>query len=69
MTTHDSTSRLQLLSIAIFSGLSLATLLTLFVIPCFYVLLHDLFAGKAFNRLRRRYKRSGSAEAATRSPQ
>jgi multidrug efflux pump subunit AcrB len=32
---------LQPLGIAIFSGLSLATVLTLFLIPCLYVLLHD----------------------------
>ncbi len=32
---------LQPLGIVVFSGLSLATLLTLFVIPCFYTLLHD----------------------------
>ncbi len=37
---------LQPLGVVVFSGLSLATLLTLFVIPCFYILLHDLFAGK-----------------------
>jgi len=34
---------LQPLGVVVFSGLSLATLLTLFIIPCFYVLLHDLF--------------------------
>lgn len=33
---------LQPLGIVVFSGLALATLLTLFIIPCFYVLLHDL---------------------------
>lgn len=33
---------LQPLGIVVFSGLSLATLLTLFIIPCFYVLLHEL---------------------------
>ncbi|MGB3515302.1 MAG: efflux RND transporter permease subunit [Elainellaceae cyanobacterium] len=32
---------LQPLGIVVFSGLSLATLLTLFIIPCFYTLLHD----------------------------
>ena len=37
---------LQPLGVVVFSGLSLATLLTLFIIPCFYLLLHDLFAGK-----------------------
>lgn len=35
---------LQPLGIVVFSGLALATLLTLFIIPCFYLLLHDLFA-------------------------
>ncbi|MGK7958768.1 MAG: efflux RND transporter permease subunit [Crocosphaera sp.] len=35
---------LQPLGIVVFSGLSLATLLTLFIIPCFYILLHDLFS-------------------------
>ena len=34
---------LQPLGIVVFSGLTLATLLTLFIIPCFYVLLHELF--------------------------
>lgn len=34
---------LQPLGIVVFSGLSLATLLTLFIIPCFYVMLHDFF--------------------------
>ena len=33
---------LQPLGVVVFSGLSLATLLTLFLIPCFYTLLHDL---------------------------
>ncbi|MBE9179783.1 efflux RND transporter permease subunit [Oculatella sp. LEGE 06141] len=32
---------LQPLGIVVFSGLSLATVLTLFIIPCFYLLLHD----------------------------
>lgn len=31
---------LQPLGVVVFSGLSLATLLTLFVIPCFYTLFH-----------------------------
>jgi multidrug efflux pump subunit AcrB len=34
---------LQPLGVVVFSGLSLATFLTLFIIPCFYTLLHDLF--------------------------
>jgi CzcA family heavy metal efflux pump len=37
---------LQPLGIVVFSGLSLATLLTLFIIPCFYTLLHDLIGGR-----------------------
>ncbi|BCL37214.1 efflux RND transporter permease subunit [Nostoc sp. MS1] len=36
---------LQPLGIVVFSGLSLATVLTLFIIPCFYTLLHDLLGG------------------------
>jgi hydrophobe/amphiphile efflux-1 (HAE1) family protein len=35
---------LQPLGIVVFAGLALATVLTLFIIPCFYLLLHDLFA-------------------------
>lgn len=34
---------LQPLGIVVFSGLALATVLTLFVIPCFYLLLHGIF--------------------------
>ncbi|MDJ0650624.1 MAG: efflux RND transporter permease subunit, partial [Xenococcaceae cyanobacterium MO_188.B19] len=34
---------LQPLGVVVFSGLALATGLTLVIIPCFYVLLHDLF--------------------------
>ena len=33
---------LQPLGVVVFSGLALATLLTLLIIPCFYILLHDL---------------------------
>ncbi len=36
---------LQPLGVVVFSGLALATGLTLVIIPCFYVLLHDLFGG------------------------
>ncbi|AFY71617.1 acriflavin resistance protein [Thalassoporum mexicanum PCC 7367] len=36
---------IQPLGVVVFSGLSLATLLTLFIIPCFYTLLHDLLSG------------------------
>lgn len=35
---------LQPLGIVVFYGLSLATLLTLFIIPCFYVILHELLS-------------------------
>jgi multidrug efflux pump subunit AcrB len=44
---------LQPLGIVVFSGLSLATLLTLFIIPCFYTLLHDWHGG--MGRKQRRY--------------
>ena len=43
---------LQPLGIVVFSGLSLATLLTLFIIPCFYLMLHDFFGGKWMGRSR-----------------
>lgn len=33
---------LQPLGIVVFSGMAIATLLTLFIIPCFYLLIHDL---------------------------
>ncbi|MGA0200926.1 MAG: efflux RND transporter permease subunit, partial [Prochlorotrichaceae cyanobacterium] len=33
---------LKPLGIVVFSGLSLATVLTLFIIPCFYTLLHEM---------------------------
>lgn len=36
----DGSEFLQPMGIVVFSGLSLATLLTLFIIPCFYTLLH-----------------------------
>ncbi|MBD2021791.1 efflux RND transporter permease subunit [Leptolyngbya sp. FACHB-36] len=41
---------LQPLGVVVFSGLSLATMLTLFIIPCFYLLLHDLFNPTRFRR-------------------
>lgn len=44
---------LQPLGVVVFSGLSLATFLTLFIIPCFYVLLHELPGGKKPPRQRR----------------
>ena len=42
---------LQPLGIVVFSGLTLATMLTLFIIPCFYVLLHDIFKREGFGKL------------------
>ena len=44
---------LQPLGIVVFSGLALATLLTLFIIPCFYILLHD-FVDRISGKLRLR---------------
>lgn len=40
---------LQPLGIVVFSGLALATLLTLFIIPCLYSLLHDVISLKALS--------------------
>jgi multidrug efflux pump subunit AcrB len=45
---------LQPLGIVVFSGLSLATFLTLFIIPCFYLLLHDPRWTGGVKRLSRR---------------
>ncbi|NJN56379.1 MAG: efflux RND transporter permease subunit [Leptolyngbyaceae cyanobacterium SL_5_9] len=45
---------LQPLGIVVFSGLSLATFLTLFIIPCFYLLLHDPRWTDGVKRLSRR---------------
>ncbi|MDX2272621.1 MAG: efflux RND transporter permease subunit [Cyanobacteriota bacterium] len=42
----EGSELLQPLGIVVFSGLSLATLLTLFVIPCFYVVLHRLLSSR-----------------------
>ncbi|NJN38015.1 MAG: efflux RND transporter permease subunit [Acaryochloridaceae cyanobacterium CSU_3_4] len=42
---------LQPLGVVVFAGLSLATLLTLFIIPCFYLLMHDLFDWPAWLKL------------------
>lgn len=39
---------LQPLGVVVFSGLSLATLLTLFIIPCFYTLFHAFSASRFF---------------------
>jgi CzcA family heavy metal efflux pump len=42
---------LQPLGVVVFSGLSLATLLTLFIIPCFYVLLHEVPSPRKLTKL------------------
>lgn len=45
---------LQPLGVVVFSGLSVATILTLFLIPCFYTLLHEtLSSGGTLSRLPR----------------
>ncbi|MEH2164261.1 MAG: efflux RND transporter permease subunit [Nostoc sp.] len=48
---------LQPLGIVVFFGMAISTMLTLFIIPCFYILLHDLLGGNwakpVFIRLRR----------------
>jgi len=46
---------LQPLGIVVFSGMAIATLLTLFIIPCLYLLLHDLhwnWLTRLFSKLR-----------------
>ncbi len=46
---------LQPLGIVVFSGMAIATLLTLFIIPCLYLLLHDLhwnWLARLFSKLR-----------------
>ncbi|MCP6757391.1 MAG: efflux RND transporter permease subunit [Fischerella sp. CENA71] len=40
---------LQPLGIVVFFGMAIATLLTLFIIPCFYTLLHEIFTWKWMN--------------------
>ncbi|MDX2231438.1 MAG: efflux RND transporter permease subunit [Leptolyngbyaceae cyanobacterium bins.349] len=47
---------LQPLGIVVFSGLSLATLLTLFIIPAFYVLLHGIFEWRPGKQQPTRYE-------------
>ncbi len=57
---------LQPLGVVVFSGLSVATVLTLLMIPCFYTLLHDWFGGspKAMDpkRLERVFRQSQELE-------
>lgn len=54
---------LQPLGVVVFSGLSLATGLTLFIIPCFYTLLHDSFGDK--NRKKGARVRTGKKNQGT----
>ncbi|MBW4537927.1 MAG: efflux RND transporter permease subunit [Myxacorys chilensis ATA2-1-KO14] len=49
---------LQPLGIVVFAGLSLATFLTLFIIPCFYLLLHEMFGRLGGLGRKKRNKRS-----------
>ncbi len=39
----EGTEFLQPLGIVVFSGMAIATILTLFIIPCFYIMLHSVF--------------------------
>jgi hydrophobe/amphiphile efflux-1 (HAE1) family protein len=59
----DGGEFLQPLGIVVFAGLSVATLLTLFIIPCFYLLLHDPRWTSWLRRSRR------SARKSLRSPE
>ena len=43
---------LKPLGVVVFAGLTLGTLLTLFIVPCFYLTLHGLF-GRVRDRLGR----------------
>jgi Cu/Ag efflux pump CusA len=45
---------LQPLGIVVFFGMSIATVLALFIIPCFYVMFHEFPGGKKPLRKRRR---------------
>jgi multidrug efflux pump subunit AcrB len=61
---------LQPLGVVVFSGLTLATLLTLFIIPCFYILLHEFPGGKKPQRKRQRVvvKKEALEKAISSSP-
>ncbi len=52
----EGTEFLQPLGIVVFSGMAIATLLTLFIIPCFYVMLHGVFDTDWLKLLRVKYK-------------
>ncbi|MGI0491065.1 efflux RND transporter permease subunit [Alkalinema pantanalense CENA528] len=60
---------LKPLGIVVFSGLALATLLTLFIIPCLYLLLHDFFGGRSDDRLSPEFEIVASPESQTGSVQ
>jgi multidrug efflux pump subunit AcrB len=53
---------LQPLGVVVFSGLSIATVLTLFLIPCFYIVVHEDVMGQG----RQRLPKIGTKEASTR---
>jgi multidrug efflux pump subunit AcrB len=61
---------LQPLGVVVFSGLTLATLLTLFIIPCFYILLHEFPGGKKPRRKRQQVvvKKEALEKAISSSP-
>ncbi|MBW4664721.1 MAG: efflux RND transporter permease subunit [Chroococcus sp. CMT-3BRIN-NPC107] len=52
----EGTEFLQPLGIVVFSGMAIATMLTLFIIPCFYILLHGVFGRDWAKLLSVKYK-------------
>jgi multidrug efflux pump subunit AcrB len=52
---------LQPLGIVVFAGLSISTLMTLFIIPCFYLLMHEGF-GKVGKRVRSQFSQTSQAK-------
>ena len=65
----DGSEFLQPMGIVVFSGLSLATLLTLFIIPCFYTLLHGTRSDGGSPGLRRWKRDRDSIRPNTPTPQ
>lgn len=65
----DGSEFLQPMGIVVFSGLSLSTLLTLFIIPCFYTLLHNPWGSsglKSSSKLSETLKPTSDKTSATR---
>jgi multidrug efflux pump subunit AcrB len=60
---------LQPMGIVVFSGLSLATLLTLFIIPCFYTLLHGPGPTRWMRRFRKRTRATKQRYSSTETAQ